>query len=159
MSKHNLYIDISQSSGGHYPHVADSCKLEDRSPGRQQQEFQSMPKIIVPFLPKARLLQFLQTQCQADADDEPGPFNSALDLDVSHISAHAAVERVTITDLEIEPNGMLVSYDVHYRIFNGCAGVDIRSYLDKKVFGSKGAEGWEFEDFAMPVERSTEDEL
>jgi hypothetical protein len=118
-----------------------------------------MPKIIVPFLPKPKLFQFLQTQCQADADGELGPFNSALDLYVSHISAHAAVERDVITDVEIEPGGMLVSYDVHYRIFSGCAGVVIRSYLDKKVFGSKGINGWVFEVFSMPVERSTEDEL
>jgi hypothetical protein len=115
--------------------------------------------ISIPFLPKPRLVQFLQTQCQADADGELGPFNSALDLDVSHIKFRAAIERVTITDVEIEPNGMLVSYDVHYRIFNGCTGVDTRSYLYKKVFGNKGGNGWVFEEFVMPAERSTADEL
>ena len=83
-----------------------------------------MPKIFVPYLPKPRLVQFLQTQCQADADGALGPFNNALDLDVAHISPHAAVARVAISELEIETKGMLVSYNLHYRIFNGCAGIE-----------------------------------
>jgi hypothetical protein len=118
-----------------------------------------MFKIIIPFLPKPRLLQFLQTQCRTDADGERGPFAGALDLDVSHINFHAAVERLVITDVEIEPGGLLVSYKVHYRIFNGCAGMDIRSDLDHKVFASKGADGWEFEAFVMPEQRSSADEF
>jgi hypothetical protein len=118
-----------------------------------------MSKITTPFLPKPRLIQYLQTQCQADADGERGPFSGALDLDVAHIDGNAAVDRVTITGIEIEPRSIQVAYDVHYRIFNGCTGVDIQSYLDKKVVGSKAEDGWAFEPFVLPVARSTVDEF
>lgn len=47
---------------------------------RPQQEFNSMPKITILFLPKLRLVEFLQTQCQVDADSPRGQFNGALDL-------------------------------------------------------------------------------
>ncbi len=118
-----------------------------------------MPKITLPFLPRSKLIQYMQTQCETDADGKQSAVNGALDLDVSHLDAHAAVARVAITHAEIQTHRILVCYDVHYRIFNGCTGVDIRSYLDKKVYGSKSANGWEFEDFAMPAERSTVDEF
>lgn len=118
-----------------------------------------MPTITIPFLPKLRLVEFLQTQCQADADSPQGPFNGALDLDVSHIDALAMVDRVTITDVDIIPKSVVVSYDVHYSIFDGCKGVDLSSYLDRKVTGRRSADGWEFDAFEMPEVRSTVDEF
>lgn len=118
----------------------------------------SIAKITVPFLPKVRLLSYLQTQCET-ADGERGAFHDALDLDVSHIDPNAAFTAVKITGLELEPEGALVTYDVHYRVFNGCAGVDLSSHLGKKVYGMKSAAGWEFDEFVMPMERSTADEL
>ena len=118
-----------------------------------------MPKITIPFLPKLRLVEFLQTQCQVDADSPRGPFNGTLDLDVSHIDAHAAVDRVTITEVDITPQSVVVSYEVHYSIFDGCKGVDLTSYLDKKITGHRTADGWEFAAFMMPPERSTVDEF
>jgi hypothetical protein len=127
-------------------------------PARQQQS-QSMSKITVPFLPKIRLMEYLQTQCQVDADSPRGAFNGALDLDLSHIDACAAVDRVAITDVQITPESVLVSYDVHYGIFNGCKGVDVTSYLDKKVAGRRSVEGWQFSKFVMPPQRSTADEF
>jgi hypothetical protein len=118
-----------------------------------------MPTITIPFLPKLRLVEFLQTQCQVDADSPRGPFNGALDLDVSHIDALAMVDRVTITDVDITQKSVVVSYDVHYRIFDGCKGVDLSSYLNKKVTGRRCGEGWEFDAFEIPEARSTVDEF
>lgn len=118
-----------------------------------------MNKITIPFLPKARLVEFLQTQCQVDADSPQGPFNGALDLDVSHTDARAMVDRVTISDVDITPKSVVVSYDVHYSIFDGCKGVNLTSHLDRKVTGRRCAEGWEFDAFEMPEARSTVDEF
>jgi hypothetical protein len=118
-----------------------------------------MPKITIPFLPKLRLVEFLHTQCQVDAESPRGPFNAALDLDVSHVDALAAVDRVEITDVDITPKSVVVSYDVHYGIFDGCKGVNLTSYLDKKITGHRTADGWAFDTFVMPQERSTVDEF
>lgn len=118
-----------------------------------------MPKITVPFLPKLRLVEFLQTQCQVEPDSPRGPFNAVLDLDVSHIDVHAAVDRVAITEVNIAPQSVVVSYDVHYGIFDGCKGVDLTSYLNKKITGYRTADGWAFDAFVMPQERSTVDEF
>jgi hypothetical protein len=118
-----------------------------------------MPDISIPFLPKPRLLEFLQTQCQVDAEDPTGPFTKALDLDLTHIDSKAAVELVLVTDLHITAESVVVSYDVHYRIFDGCKGVDVTSYLDKKVTGRRSANGWRFQQFRKPEDRSTVNEF
>jgi len=131
-----------------------SLKSRFAAPGSQT----SIAKITVPFLPKVRLLSYLQTQCET-ADGERGAFHDALDLDVGHIDPNAAFTAVKITGLELEPDGALVTYDVHYRVFNGCAGVDLSNHLCKTVYGIKSAAGWEFDEFVMPMERSTADEL
>lgn len=113
--------------------------------------------ISIPFLPKPRLLDYLQTQCHEEADFGRGVFSDALDLDVSQVNSQATVESVVIADVMIESNGILVSYDVHYRVLNAGTGADIRNYLDRQVFGSKGANGWEFQSFLMPVMSSMPD--
>lgn len=118
-----------------------------------------MSEITIPFLPKLRLLEFLQTQCQVDADNPSGPFAKALDLDLSHIDAKAAVDLVFVTDVHITAASVVVSYDVRYRIFDGCKGVDLTSYLDKKVTGLRSADGWKFQPFRMTEDRSTVDEF
>jgi hypothetical protein len=118
-----------------------------------------MPKIIVPFLPKIRLQEYLQTQCQVDADSSHGPFVNALDLDLAHIDQNASVEAVVVSDVSIKEETAVVSYDVHYRVFDGCKGVDIKDYLDKKVTGIRTPNGWEFLAFVMTPERSTAEEF
>lgn len=118
-----------------------------------------MQKISIDFLPEGDLVAFLQGQCPLQADGERGAFCSALDTDVSHLGAHAALEQICVTSVVTEPHGMWVCYGLHYRIFNGCAGVDLQGQLDKKVFGRKAENGWEFDAFAMPQERSTADEF
>ena len=118
-----------------------------------------MLKITIPFLPKVRLLEFLQTQVEVDADSSHGPFVNALDLDLSHIDQNASVEAVVVSDVSIKEETAVVSYDVHYRVFDGCKGVDIKGYLDKKVTGIRTPNGWEFLAFVMQPERSTVDEF
>jgi hypothetical protein len=118
-----------------------------------------MRKITIPFLPKLRLMEYLQTQCQIDADSSQGPFFDALDIDLSHIGLNASVEALVVTDVIIVSETVVVSYDVHYRIFDGCKGVDLRSYLDKKVTGIREPNGWEFLEFVMTKDRSTVEEL
>jgi hypothetical protein len=118
-----------------------------------------MPNIIIPFLPRLRLMEYLQTQCQGDADSSHGPFVNALDLDLSHIDQNASVEAVVVTDLLIRDEAVVVSYDVHYRVFDGCKGMDQKGYLDKKVTGIRTPHGWEFLEFVMTPERSTVDEF
>ena len=126
--------------------------------GRQPPK-QPMPDITIPFLPRLRLLEFLQTQCQSDADGPTGPFTKALDLDLTHIDAKAAVDLVLVTDVHIPAPSVVVSYDVHYRIVDGCKGVDLTSYLDKKVTGRRSPNGWKFQQFRMTGDRSTVDEF
>lgn len=118
-----------------------------------------MLKITIPFLPKIRLIEFLQTQVEVDADSSHGPFINALDLDLSHIDQNASVEAVVVTDVLITAETLAVSYDVHYRVFDGCKGVDIKGYVDNKVTGIRTPNGWEFLPFVMQPERSTVDEF
>ena len=66
-----------------------------------------------------------------DSDSAQGPFANALDLDLTHIDTKAAVEALFVTDLMISAETVVVSYDVHYRIFDGCKGANLTSYLDK----------------------------
>jgi hypothetical protein len=109
----------------------------------------AMPKINIPFLPRIRLMEYLQTQCQVDEDSSHGPFVNALDLDVSHINKNASVEAVILKSAVITADILVVSYDVHYRVFDGCKGVNQRGYLDKKVTGMRTQNGWEFLRFLM----------
>jgi hypothetical protein len=48
---------------------------------------------------------------------------------------------------------------VHYRVFDGCKGIDLKGFLDKKVTGIRTPHGWEFLEFMMMPERSTADEI
>jgi hypothetical protein len=121
--------------------------------------FTEMPNITIPFLPRHRLMEYLQTQCQADIDSSHGPFVNVLDLDLSHIDQNASVEAVVVTDLLITAETLVVSYDVHYRVFDGCKGVDQKDYLDRKVTGIRTPSGWEFLRFVMTPGRSTKDEI
>jgi hypothetical protein len=119
----------------------------------------AMPNIFIPFLPKLRLMQYLQTQCQVDRGSSHGTFINALDLDLSHIDQNASVEAVVVTNVLIAAETVVVPYDVHYRVFDGCKGVDLKGYLDKKVTGIRTPNGWEFLEFVMTPERSTSDEF
>lgn len=118
-----------------------------------------MAMITIPFLPKPGLVQYLETQCLVDADGQRGHFVTALDLDVSHAGAHAALERVAIHCLEIQPQHVLIGYQVYYRVFNGCQGLDVQGCLDKQVRGLRSSKGWAFEVFVMPAQRSTVEEF
>ena len=118
-----------------------------------------MSTVAIPFLPKNQLMEYLQTQCHVDPDGTSGPFRAALDSDISHIANNASVEAVCITDVKIFAETVVVSYDVHYRIFDGCKGVDLRSFVDRKVTGIGTPNGWEFLKFEMTPDRSTVDEL
>ena len=64
-----------------------------------------------------------------------------------------------VTDVLITAETLAVSYDVHYRVFDGCKGVDIKGYVDNKVTGIRTPNGWEFLPFVMQPERSTVDEF
>jgi hypothetical protein len=114
-----------------------------------------MSKILIPFLPRLRLMEYLQTQCQGSL----GPYINALDLDLSHIDQNASVEAVVVSDVSIKDEVTIVSYDVHYRVFDGCRGVDLKGYLDKKVTGIRTPNGWEFLRFVMTPERTTAEEF
>jgi hypothetical protein len=114
-----------------------------------------MSKILIPFLPRLRLMEYLQTQCQGSL----GPFINALDLDLSHIDPNASVESLVIADVVITAETVIISYDVHYRVFDGCKGVDQKGYLGKKVTGTRTPHGWEFLRFVMTPKRSTAEEL
>jgi hypothetical protein len=118
-----------------------------------------MPNIIIPFLPKLRLIEYLQTQCQVEANSSHGPFVNTLDLDLSHIDQYASVEAIVVTDVKITAEIVVVSYDVHYRVFNGCKGMDRKGYLDKKATGIRMPNGWKFPRFVMTEGRSTMDEF
>jgi hypothetical protein len=104
-------------------------------------------------------MEYLQTQCQVNADSTHGAFFDALDLDLSHIDLNASVEALVVNDVMITAETVVVSYDVHYRIFDGCKGMDLKGYLDNKVTGIRTPNGWEFLEFVMTPERSMADEL
>jgi uncharacterized membrane protein len=80
-----------------------------------------------------------------------------LDTDLSHIALDASIEALVVTDVIIAAETVVVSYDVHYRTFDGCKGLDFRSYLDRKVTGVRQPDGWDFLKFAMTEGGSTAD--
>ena len=64
-----------------------------------------------------------------------------------------------VADVKITTETLVVGYDVHYRVFDGCKGVDLKGYLDKKVAGIRTPSSWEFLPFVMTPERSTAEEF
>ena len=115
-----------------------------------------MAKIIVPALPTATEMEH---QLQALADDEESAFRGALDLDVSHIDMLAEVYGVRITDVSIDGETIVVSYEVDYSIYNGCKDMEVDDSEEGFVKGVLIADGWLFEEFVPPPRRSTVDEF
>lgn len=115
-----------------------------------------MAKIIVPALPTAFEME---RHLQGLVDDEESAFRGALDLDVSHIDMRAQVYGVRITEVSIEGESIGVSYEADYNVYNGCKDMDIDDSQDGFVEGVLTADGWVFDEFVPPPERTTVDEF
>jgi hypothetical protein len=115
-----------------------------------------MRKIIVQALPTAREMEEL---LQSLVDNKESKFSRVLDLDVSHIDMRAQVYGVRITDVDLSPDSIGVSYEVDYNVYNGCKDMDIDDFQDGFVTGVRTSAGWEFEEFIPPPKRNTVDEF
>lgn len=107
-----------------------------------------MKKIIVPALPDDQDMVHL---LQSLVDAGPGGFSAALDLDVSHIDPLAQVFRVAITAVEQDADRLLIFYEAHYRLFDGCRGVDLTDLRRLVARGVRVEDGWAFDEFVLPT--------
>lgn len=110
----------------------------------------------MPALPTAGEMQ---SHLQSLVDDEESAFIGALDMDVSHVDPRAQAYGIRITDVDIGPATIGVSYEVDFNVFSGCKDMDIDDSEEGFVTGALTARGWEFEEHVPRPKRSTLDEF
>lgn len=115
-----------------------------------------MGKITVPALPTAKEME---KHLQSLIDDDESDFANALDYDVSHIDLRAQVYAVRVTQVEIHGSRIVVTYELEYSIYNGCADMDVQDSEELHVHGDLTADGWAFNEHVPPHKRSTVEEF
>ncbi len=92
--------------------------------------------------------------------DNPDLFSSAMDLDASQIDDRATVHEVTITDVEIDEESIVIHYEYEFSAYYGCRDMNYEGVSDEEVIvGARQGNTIEFQKFTPPERRSTYEEF